>query len=211
MAAGQWSDQEKDILAYSLKYFEIHAAQRMSVFNFFIVLSTIILTGLATCVFGDEMYVPIGVPLGLLLTALALTFWKLDQRTSFLVKRAEKALEHLETVHFPAFAQIISNEPKEFENLNDTLSFYRKHWTYSRSLGLVFLVVGIMGVAGTVLAGSKASGIVDWFDKAEHRANRSFNVEIVQPQSEKALAQAPVPPEDKKEKTRSGGPAHTPH
>jgi len=93
MAIGQWSEQEKDILAYALKYFEIHAAQRMSVFNFFIVLSTIILTGLATCVFGEGMYAPIGIALGLLLTALALTFWKLDQRTSFLVKRAEKTLK----------------------------------------------------------------------------------------------------------------------
>lgn len=211
MAVRRWSEEEKDILAYSLKYFEIHAAQRMSVFNFFIVLSTIILTGLATCVFGDDMYAPIGVPLGLLLTALALTFWKLDQRTSFLVKRAEKALEHLETDHFPPFAQIISNEPKEFNKLNELLSFPRKHWTYSRSLGLVFLVVGTMGVAGTLVAGSKAFGIVDWFDKAEDKANPTFDVQIVQPPAEKPVAQDAFPPKVEKEPTPSGGPPQTPN
>lgn len=188
MATGPWSDQEKDILTYALKYFEIHAAQRMSVFNFFIVLSTIILTGLATCVFGESVYAPIGIPLGLMLTALSLTFWKLDQRTSFLVKRAERALARLEKDHFPAFGRIISNEPVEFKKLNDSLAIHKKRWTYSVSLGLVFCVVGTMGVAGTALASLKATGAVHWFDRAPSEAKPTLNVRITQDQAPPAEA-----------------------
>lgn len=41
-------------LNYALKYFEIHASQRLHVFNFFIVLSGIVLTGMATSVVGED-------------------------------------------------------------------------------------------------------------------------------------------------------------
>ena len=209
MAVGPWSDQEKDILAYALKYFEIHAAQRMSVFNFFIVLSTIILTGLATCVFGDDLYAPIGIPLGMLLAALAFTFWKLDQRTSFLVKRAEKTLSRLEKDHFPAFAKIIGNEPNEFKKLYDSLSRVRKRWTYSRSLGLVFIVVATMGIVGTALAATKAVGFVDWFDKGENEATPNVNVEIIQ--SSRAASKIALAPRLSKQKAPPSGPAQTSH
>jgi hypothetical protein len=209
MSARQWSDQEKDILSYALKYFEIHAAQRMSVFNFFIVLSTILLTGLATCVFGEAIYAPIGIALGLMLTALSLTFWKLDQRTSFLIKRAEKTLSRLEGDHFPAYGKIISEEAAEFKKLNDNLAIYRKRWTYSVSLGLVFAVVGTMGIAGTTLAATKSSGLVHWFDKASPEAKPSISVETIQHQAPPMAA--PIVPNAEKEKTPGGGPAQASH
>jgi hypothetical protein len=209
MAAEKWTDQEKDILAYALKYFEIHAAQRMSVFNFFIVLSTIILTGLATCVFGEGIYAPIGIPLGLLLSALALTFWKLDQRTSFLVKRAEKALTQLESDHFPAFGKIIGNEPAEFQKLNEGLSLIRKRWTYSTSLGLVFIVVGTMGLAGTALAAAKATQVADWLDKSTGESEPNINVELIQYQEHPA--NGAVAPKVKKEEAPRGRPAQASH
>jgi hypothetical protein len=207
MAGGKWSDQEKDILAYALKYFEIHAAQRMSVFNFFIVLSSIILTGLSTCIVGDNLYAPIGIPLGLLLTALALTFWKLDQRTSFLVKRAEKALERLETDHFPEFARIIGKEPAEFKELNDGLAIPRKRWTYSKSLGFVFLVVGSMGITGTAIAAAKTFKIVDWFDKPTSQASPNVNVKFIQNEIGDTPSKPVADPQTKKEEAPSGGPA----
>lgn len=171
----------KVVLEYALKYFEIHAGQRMSVFNFFIVLSGIILTGLATCVVGDRAFTPIGVVLGFALTALAWTFWKLDQRTSFLIKRAEHALVEVEREHFPTYAHIIDDEATEFAALNAGLSLPKKNWTYSKSLGIVFIVVAIAGLVGAALSLARATGLVDWFEKPPVRERTDVHVEVVWP------------------------------
>ena len=175
----------------------------MSVFNFFIVLSSIILTGLATCVVGERVFAPIGIPLGLLLTALALTFWKLDQRTSFLVKRAEEVLETVEANHFPEFARIIGSEPTEFQELNSKFGWFRRRWTYEPILGLVYLVVAAMGLTGTALSGSRMTGAVTWFDKNPELAKPQIDVVAINSIPEKPAPKAAAAPENKK-RTKAG-------
>ena len=46
----------------------------------------------------------VGIALGIFLAAVAFTFWKLDQRTAFLIKHAEQALQEAETLLFPTEA-----------------------------------------------------------------------------------------------------------
>ena len=65
------------ILESNLKYFEIHAAQRLTVFNFYIALSGTILAGIAAISQGSARFAFAGAVLGLLLAAISFVFLKL--------------------------------------------------------------------------------------------------------------------------------------
>jgi len=84
------------VLTHAGRYFELHANQRMSVFNFFLALSGVVSAGLAALVQGSAHLIFLGILLGLLLVLVSFIFWKLDQRVSFLIKHAEDALSELE-------------------------------------------------------------------------------------------------------------------
>lgn len=84
------------MLAHAWRYFELHANQRMSVFNFVLALSGVASAGLAALLQGSSRLSFLGVLRGVLLALVAFVFWKLDQRVSFLIKHAEAALSELE-------------------------------------------------------------------------------------------------------------------
>ena len=78
---------------YALKYFEIHAAQRLQAFRFYIILS--IAVGGALMHYWEEGdWRPIA--LGLLLSILSIVFFALDKRTRDLIENAEQALKFLD-------------------------------------------------------------------------------------------------------------------
>ena len=77
-------------------YFALHAQQRLTTVNFYLVLATA-LTAAAVASFGENFEFP-GVRLaaGLLLSLLSFAFWRLDFRNRELIKAAETALRALE-------------------------------------------------------------------------------------------------------------------
>ena len=86
----------REMQHYAWCYFELHASQRMSVFKFFIGLATFLTASLLAATV-QKHHVP-GALLGALLTLVSFVFWRLDERTSFLIKRSERALEELEEI-----------------------------------------------------------------------------------------------------------------
>jgi hypothetical protein len=104
---------EKDTLDHVRQYFAIHAAQRMTTFNFFLVLAGFILAGLAACLRDPATMRWAGTLLGSLLTVVSFIFWKLDERVAFLLKHAEKALAEVEERHLEfEGARLFCNEPE---------------------------------------------------------------------------------------------------
>jgi hypothetical protein len=89
---------------YAWNYFEVHAQQRLQLFEFYITISTATLAG-----FFALLQVASARPL-VCLVAFALSFfsfifWKLESRTRALVKNGEDALKHLDELHaFPDIA-----------------------------------------------------------------------------------------------------------
>ena len=80
--------------AYALKYFEIHASQRLQAFRFYIILA--IAVGGALMHYWDQRdWRP--VALGLLLALLSVVFAALDKRTRDLIENAEQALKFLDS------------------------------------------------------------------------------------------------------------------
>lgn len=128
-------------LEHAWRYFALHAQQRMSVFNFFVILSGILATGIGAGLQAGRPMAPVVAILGTLLALLSFVFYQLDRRGAELVKLAEAALISGENVCMPEFARIVEKEGK---SRGDAV-FSSKTWTFGQAFRLIFLVMGIAG------------------------------------------------------------------
>jgi hypothetical protein len=152
------NDTADALLEHAWNYFELHANQRFPLFNFFLVLSGAIAVGLVATLQGNQRFSALGVALGLLLGLVSFVFWKLDQRVSFLIKHGESALSEIEQA-FPAHtARLFLLEPQATKNAADRASWWTRHWTYGQAFRLVFVVMGLVGLAGSVLSALRFFG-----------------------------------------------------
>lgn len=145
---------------YAWKYFQLHAGQRMSIFNFFVLISAILTAGLAGALQknGECQFIKIALSVGLLFVSFS--FWKLDQRVRFLVKHAECILKKIETesVNKGENSEGISLFTQE-EIKTQYLSNNRKwfcpfccHLSYSKCFGIIYFIFAALGIIGIVLA-----------------------------------------------------------
>ena len=155
-------EPSEGLLEHAWRYFELHANQRMSLFNYFLVLSGAVAAGLAATLQGSQRFSSLGVALGLLLALVSFVFWKLDQRVSFLIKHAESALSELEKTIPAESARLFSLEPSRAKTAAEAASWWSRHWTYSKAFRFVFLVLGLFGIAGAVLSLLKCFGVMSW-------------------------------------------------
>lgn len=149
-------------LEHAWRYFELHAKQRTDVFNYFLVLSGAVAAGLATTLQGTPRFASLGIALGILLALVSFVFWKLDQRVSFLIKRAESALADVEQSLPARCAHLFLSEPNATKVAASAASYWTRHWTYGASFRIVFWVMGLFGIVGATLSGLKFSGMVIW-------------------------------------------------
>lgn len=136
------SDMVKFSLSHAWNYFQLHAQQRMTVFNFYLVITGLIAAGLGACISQGDKLAPMQGVLGIFLSFITFIFWKLDQRVSFLIKRAEDSIASLETA-LETEATLFSNETQS--QLCTGLSL-KSPWTYGRSFRISFFVVGLVGL-----------------------------------------------------------------
>lgn len=149
---GDWLENAKASLDYAFKYFDLHAKQRMTVFNFFLAISGALIGLIAASLGGDSKYPLAALSLSTFLLALSYLFWQLDIRTSFLIKHAETSLEISEKVLFESHARLVGTEKDAFEAFrNDSFSL-SKGLSYSRSLHLIFAFTALLAAVGIVIS-----------------------------------------------------------
>ncbi|MFC1528517.1 hypothetical protein ACFL5B_01265 [Candidatus Latescibacterota bacterium] len=155
----------KDHREYAWNYFQLHANQRMTTFNFFVVIATLLSAGLAGTFKKDYEYEFIGVVLGLDMAIISFVFWKLDQRVRYLIKHAESALKEIERQSVIVTHQdvnqnvsLFSSEEKKTADIRSQHGWlpWRRHMSYSECFGSVYFVFGILGALGT------AASIIRW-------------------------------------------------
>ncbi|NKB65750.1 MAG: hypothetical protein GKR89_01695 [Candidatus Latescibacteria bacterium] len=152
-------DKTQQLRQYAWDYFHLHSTQRMSVFNFFTFLAALMTTGLVTT-FGPNFQAhSLGIALGALLSLIAFVFWKLDQRTRFLIKNAEEALKELEgsiggEQDQPHPATLFRYEEHRTSAARRAQSIWpwRRQLSYGKSLNLVFLLFGLFGLIGAAIS-----------------------------------------------------------
>ncbi|WP_338509914.1 hypothetical protein VRC22_22380 [Pseudomonas poae] len=79
------------------RFFQLHAQQRMAVFNFYLIITGLVAAGLSACVIQMEKLSIVAGVLGLFLSFVSFIFWKLDQRVSLMIKASEKSIINIET------------------------------------------------------------------------------------------------------------------
>ena len=127
---------------HAWRYFALHAQQRMSVFNFFVVLSGILATGIAASLQGGRP-TPVTAILGALLALFSFVFQRLDRRGAEFVKLAEDALVAGEAQCMPNYARVFATE------YADTPA---GAWTFGRSFRLIFAVMAVAGLAACLFS-----------------------------------------------------------
>jgi hypothetical protein len=100
--------------------------------------------------------------LGLLLAFISFIFWKLDQRVSFLMKRAEIAMASLEPQLSNDIAHLFSGEPPLTAEACATGNAWTRHWTYGRSFRVTFCTTGAFGIIAAAASGLRMAGILQW-------------------------------------------------
>jgi len=147
-------DQRK----HAWDYFALHAQQRLTTFNFFLILSSLLLGGLVTT-FQKEFRVPhVGVPIGLFLILLAFTFWKLDTRNKQLIKNAEDGLRSLEELwrekghsEPPRYAVFLRDAAYVSRaRSRGSWRFWKSHLSYSDCFNLTYIAVAVSGLVGAI-------------------------------------------------------------
>ncbi len=145
---------------YAWKYFQLHAGQRMSIFNFFVLISAILTAGLASALQrnGDFQFVKIALSVGLLFVSFS--FWKLDQRVRFLVKHAESILKKIETEsvnkgeNSEELSLFIQEEIKTQQLSDDWKLCCPCYWhlSYSKCFCIIYFIFAALGIMGIVLS-----------------------------------------------------------
>lgn len=155
-------DLQEKSLEHAWRYFELHANQRMTVFNFFLVLSGLVAAGVATSLQGAQELSFLGITLGLLLAFVSFIFWKLDQRVSFLMKRAESALAIVEVALSIESTRLFRNEPELTTASRASKNAWSRHWTYGQSFRATFWAIGTFGVLAALLSALRLLDVVRW-------------------------------------------------
>lgn len=134
---------------YAWDYFKVHAQQRMSLFNFFVVFSSLATTCLVATFQERTSAHTLGIGIGMLLMAISIIFWKIDRRVRFLVKHAESVLKWIEGTYTlddgddsPHVLKLFICEERQTASECPA--------TYSKCFEMAFLVFGLIGLAGAI-------------------------------------------------------------
>ena len=146
----------RDDFEYALRYFEIHANQRMSTFNFFIILDALLVTALATSFDNDFSYPGVAYVISISIVAISFIFWKLDQRVRYLITHSEKALSKLEEINTSKnqdFPNLILEKNQQTLKLNKKARFciIKAKMSYSQCFQAIYILFAIFGVGGLIV------------------------------------------------------------
>lgn len=145
-------EKARDSLDYAFKYFDLHAKQRMTVFNFFLAISGALIGLIAASLGGDSNYPLAALALSIFLLALSYLFWQLDIRTTFLIKHAESSLEISEKALLDDHACLVGSEPAASAAFRANRSGLAKGLSYSSSLRLIIALTAILALVGVFIS-----------------------------------------------------------
>ncbi|NWB21035.1 hypothetical protein HX824_10525 [Pseudomonas sp. D4002] len=137
------SEQYKISLENAWRFFQLHAQQRMTVFNFYLIITGLVAAGIGACVTQEDTLSFAGGALGTFLSLVSFIFWKLDQRVSVMIKKSEDVIVQIESTFALPIESIFSEDHTQ---LNRNILLLHSPWTYGRCFRISFLTVGLIGI-----------------------------------------------------------------
>jgi len=148
---------DEELRKQAWDFFQMQAGQRLTTFNFYIAISSLLSTGLVATFKMDIDLPYLGIAFGLLLILFSFIFWKLDQRNGDLIKGAEASLKFFETkasledeAGIPHVAKRFSREEFDTNIKKNSHSwrFWRNRYSYSQCFSRVIIIFGFGGLVG---------------------------------------------------------------
>ena len=152
--------KEETILNVAWLYFQQHANQRIGYFNFFVIFSSLLTTGLLTT-FQDNFRIHyLGIIIGLLQMICSFAFWKIDDRNKALTKNGENVIKNIEhnyyinnDVSYSNKLRLFTNEEIETNKLKKmNKNIILKQISHSKSFNIIFITFFIIGFFGSFLS-----------------------------------------------------------
>lgn len=140
-------DNMQHSMEHAWKYFEIHAQQRISVFNFYLATTGLVAAGIGVCLQQGGKFYLAAAGLSMFLTFVSFLFWKLDQRVSLLIKRSEIALAEIEKNIENDKLYLFTEDNFDIDLSNGIFSV----WTYGRCFRISFGIIGIASFGCSLL------------------------------------------------------------
>ncbi len=148
---------------HAWNYFQLHAQQRLSVFNFYIVLAGALTTGLVTSLPKADEQTALPIALGSLLIFFSFVFSRLDVRNSSLIKNAEGGLREIETAWADERGEKVTairtavfsrdeSHVKIARKRNAFLSIFSSHLSFSDCFRFTFMSFALLGVGSVIYA-----------------------------------------------------------
>ena len=150
---------DKDVMELAWRYFEHHGNQRLTHINFFTVLSSALIILQFTILNAGESVCYIPAMLGIIQCVVAFAFYKIDDRTMFLVKHAEKIMIEIER-HYNFYndedysnaLKIFTNEVVATQSAKQNSKFcWTRQISHRYSYRILLVSFSIMGILGSVL------------------------------------------------------------
>lgn len=140
---------------HAWRYFELHAQQRITVFNFFLAISGLVSAGVGVCLQQGTRFSILASLLGVFLTLVSFIFWKLDQRVSAMIKVAESVICQVEA-EIAGSNVLIFTKDQQSPPTNGLFTV----WSYGRCFRISFFTVAVVGLAFSIIP-----HLVDFSDK----------------------------------------------
>lgn len=153
---GEISD--KDVMELIWKYFAHHGNQRLTHINFFTVLSSALIILQFTIINSQDGICYIPAAIGVIQCIIAFVFYKIDDRTMFLVKRAEEAMKEIER-HYNFYndrkysnsLKIFTNEAIATKGLKQHKCFLIRQISHRYSYRILLSSFSAIGILGGIL------------------------------------------------------------
>lgn len=147
--------KDSEVLNLAWSYFSLLAKQRLTYFNYFIILMGVISTALITS-FQEKLDIHIvGIGLGFLEIFLCFIFWKIDDRNKFLTKHTENIIKYIERGYKCEKLKVFTAEEQMTQKLRELQRgnlFFKKQLSHSQLYKTFYIVFSIIGLAGIIVS-----------------------------------------------------------
>lgn len=144
---------------HAWKYFELHSNQRITLFNYFLFIMAGLGAAIGASLQASNKFSYVGIFISIFIILVSIVFWKLDQRTSFLVKQSEQVFKNLER-NSSIDIGIFCNEEANLARANQNRMLLNKIITYGLIFRSTFLITGFVGVFGILIFSLKILGCI---------------------------------------------------
>lgn len=148
---------DKDVLELIWKYFECHANQRLTHINFFTFFSSALLVAQYTVLGTNNSLLFAPIVIGIVQIIVSFVFYKIDERTMFLIKHAEKAMVSIESTYsfsddkeYVQSLKIFTNEIEETNKAKKEKNNLLRQISHRKSYRILLISFAVMGILGSI-------------------------------------------------------------